>query len=72
MISECFYYQLHAQPVHSALSFYYSIRELATAGASEPLKKARVVVCPSAARVMMAPFELTDLHVNHGSSGSPW
>lgn len=68
VISECFYYQLHSNPMMSALSFLYSLRQIYEKNQISILKH-NILVCPVRAHIMIAPFELLDLHVSHGQAG---
>ena len=63
LMSECFYYQLHALPIWRCLSFLYQRHSL-----REHLSK-DVLVVPSKARVMAAAFELSSLAAGHGDVG---
>jgi hypothetical protein len=63
LISECYYYQLHAQPTWQCLSFLYQRLSM------NALLADNVIIVPSRARVMAAAFMLEDLHVGHGQVG---
>lgn len=63
LICECFFYQMHALPIRSALSLMY-----AKIGLEQKLSTT-VSICPVRARVMAMAFELQDLYVSHGVAG---
>ena len=63
LISECFYYQLHALPTWQALSFLYKRTELNSK--LEP----NALVLPGGAFIMAAAVELTDLAGTYGKAG---
>lgn len=67
-ISECFYYQLHANPMMSALSFLYSLRDIYEKNQNSIIKN-NIITYPKRAHIMVAPFELLDLYVSHGEAG---
>lgn len=60
LFCECFFYQMHTQPLMAALSYLYT-RQLLTDKIS-----ASTIVLPEAALVRCAVFELADLHISHG------
>jgi hypothetical protein len=64
LISECFYYQLHALPTWQALSFLYKRTQL-----DEHLED-NALVLPSGAFIMAAAVELTDLAGTYGKAGT--
>ena len=63
LISECFYYQLHALPTWQALSFLYKRTEL------ESKLEPQALVLPGGAFIMAAAVELTDLAGTYGKAG---
>jgi hypothetical protein len=63
VVCECFFYQLHSLPMQSALSFCYAVN-----GIKKCVQRS-LQICPRQARIMVAPFELADLHVSHGIAG---
>lgn len=63
LISECFYYQLHALPTWQALSFLYRRTEL------DRQLEDNALVLPSGAFIMAAAVELTDLAGTYGKAG---
>ena len=63
LISECFYYQLHALPTWQALSFLYKRTEL------ESKLEPEALVLPGGAFIMAAAVELTDLAGTYGKAG---
>ena len=63
LISECFYYQLHALPTWQALSFLYKRTEL------ESKLEPKALVLPGGAFIMAAAVELTDLAGTYGIAG---
>jgi type III protein arginine methyltransferase len=68
LVSDCFSYQMHSQPVMAALSFLYTVRDLSLRNllCTHP---ALLVVAPRRARIMTAAFQLHDLSVSHGAAG---
>lgn len=68
LLSECFLYQLHAQPIRQALSFHYQRSNLLDSIQSmlAPIYTNNPFIFPAAARIMIAPFELTNLNKAHG------
>jgi hypothetical protein len=64
VVSEGFYYQLHAQPTWQAICFLYQRTSLRGFLAENS------IVMPAKANVMIAAFDLTDLHIGHGQTGS--
>lgn len=64
LISECFYYQLHALPAWNAISFLYQRSHYDYALDRDAL------IVPSKAYVMAIAIELVDLQVSHGTIGS--
>lgn len=64
LISECFYYQLHALPAWNAISFLYQRSHYDYALDRDAL------IVPSKAYVMAIAIELLDLQVSHGTIGS--
>lgn len=63
LISECFYYQLHALPTWQALSFLYKRTEL------NSMLEQYALVLPGGAFIMAAAVELTDLAGTYGKAG---
>ena len=63
LVSECFYYQLHALPTWQAISFLYKRTEL-----QNKLEK-NALILPGRAYVMAAAIELTDLSGTYGKAG---
>lgn len=68
VLCECFFYQLHSLPVQAALSYYYAVNGIKK-NVRENNPGSRVYTCPLQARVMVAAFELADLHISHGQAG---
>jgi hypothetical protein len=64
LVSECFYYQLHALPTWQALSFLYKRTEL------DGQLQDNALVLPSGAFIMAAAVELTDLAGTYGKAGT--
>ena len=64
LVSECFYYQLHALPTWQALSFLYKRSEL------DGQLEDNALVLPSGAFIMAAAVELTDLAGTYGKAGT--
>eukprot|EP01041_Mallomonas_annulata_P004801 gene4801-9574_t len=64
LVSDCFYFQLHAQPTWQALRFLYTRRSYE----DRLLKNA--IICPCRGRVMAMALELQDLIVSHGDANS--
>lgn len=62
LISECFYYQLHALPTWQALSFLYKRTEL------ESKLEPQALILPGGAFIMAAAVELTDLAGTYGKA----
>jgi type III protein arginine methyltransferase len=60
LMSECYSYQLHALPLHQAISFYFQRKALKSA-----IDLSSIIV-PSSAKIMVAPIHLTDLQLPHG------
>ena len=63
LISECFYYQLHALPTWQALSFLYKRTEL------DSKLEPKALVLSGGAFIMAAAVELTDLAGTYGQAG---
>ena len=63
LMSECFYYQLHALPTWQAISFLYKRTEL------NNFLEDNALILPGGARVMAAAIELTDLSGTYGRAG---
>ena len=67
VVCECFFYQLHSLPIQSALSFYYAVNGIKESrNIDEAGGGGKLLVCPQEGRIMIAAFELSDLHVSHG------
>ncbi len=64
LISECFYYQLHALPAWNAVSFLYQRAHY------DYVLDDDALIIPSKAYVMAIAIELADLNVSHGIIGS--
>ena len=55
LVSDCYYYQLHALPTWQAISFHYERTALS------PFLDQNAIIVPSAAALMILPVELPDL-----------
>ncbi len=64
LISDLYQFQLSARPTWQALSFHYQRTAVG------PFLPEGAPIFPGGARVMVACFELTDLHVSHGINGT--
>ena len=64
LMSECFYYQLHALPTWQAISFLYKRTEL------NDYLEDNALILPGGARVMAAAIELVDLSGTYGKAGT--
>lgn len=66
VVSECYYYQLHALPTWQALSFFYQVQSLRRQG----LLHAQCQVLPGRALIRAAVVELPNLSRCHGLAGT--
>jgi len=63
LVCECFFYQMQARPIWSALAFLYQRIAL------QRHCDFRTIFLPCESYIMFAAFELTDLVVSHGQAG---